>query len=66
MSDVPASEEVSPKVKAVAAAGALVTAVALVCRLFGVDVSLDSDAVAAVLTILVTAAGYLKTDPRRQ
>lgn len=61
----PASTVISPKVTATAAAGAVVTAIALVANLFGADVNVDPAVVAAVLTIIVTVSGYLRNDPRR-
>lgn len=60
---------VSPKVKATAAAGAVVSAVTLVAALFGVEIQLDDEAVGLVglgLTALVALAGYLKRDPLRR
>lgn len=63
------SSDVSPKVKATAAAGAIVTAVTLVAALFGVEIKADAEVViptvSALLTLLTTLAGYLKRDPLR-
>lgn len=62
--------EVSPKVKATAAAGALVTAVLGVASLLGVEVDVDPEelatAVAGGLTVVVVVAGWLKRDPLRR
>lgn len=63
------ASEVSPKVKAVAAAGATVTAVTLVAALLGVEVKVDEEGVAglaALLTLIQVAAGYIKRDPLRE
>lgn len=60
---------VSPKVKATAAAGAVVTAALLVASLVGVEVDMDPEELAAiatgVLTLVATVASYLKRDPLR-
>lgn len=54
---------VSPKVTAAAVAAAIVTCLVWVASAAGVDVPLEVQG--AVTTILVFAAGYLVTDPRR-
>lgn len=60
---------VVPKVRAVAAAGAVATAVVAVLAAFGFDVPADvaDEAVvgaAAIASFLAFLAGYLKRDPR--
>jgi len=54
---------VSPKVTAAAVVAAIVTCLVWVASAAGIDVPLEVQG--AVTTILVFAAGYLVSDPRR-
>ena len=54
---------ISPKITAAAAVSAIVTCLVWAASAAGVDVPLEVQG--AVTTILVFAAGYLVTDPRR-
>lgn len=60
---------VSPKVKAPAAVGALVSAVVLVAAAFGVEIEVSDEQVGALglaFTAVLAFVAWLKTDPLRR